>query len=269
MSGDASVLWFVGTALLTAAAWAAGVWLGRGGAWRGRLTIGFGVLAVIGWGWLVRHPAAAVAVVPVGVLSRVEGVGGVPWFMLILGAAWSRAALTRQRVVIAWAMMFGAVYFVHGGRWLLQETPAAVMGQTTRPYAIRQSRDYSCVPAACATALNLLGVPSTEKQMAELTQTRPGTGATVVRALDGLSQRLRGTGVTPRLLEVEPDAIGTLPLPLLTPLQFVAGRRHMVVVTRIDRRGYWVMDPTDGLQHFDRDAFAEVFRDQVIVFTRE
>jgi ABC-type bacteriocin/lantibiotic exporter with double-glycine peptidase domain len=142
------------------------------------------------------------------------------------------------------------------------------MGQTVEPYDIRQSQDYSCVPAACATALNLLGLPSTEMQMAELTQTRPGTGATLIRALDGLDRRLMGTGWRAVLLEPSVGELERLPLPALTPLQFEASRQHMVVVSRFAYDGVWVMDPMDGYTYFSREEFEAAYRRRVIVFER-
>lgn len=266
MSGSASVSWFVGIALFTVLAWLVGVRLGRGSAWTGRTTIAVGVALMLGWGWLIRHPATAVSVFPVNVLSQIEGVGGVPLFMLILGAAWARSQVPRQRVVIAWAMTFGAIYFVNGGMWMLQKTPTAVMGQSVYPDDIRQSQDYSCVPAACATALNLLDVPSTERQMAELTQTRPGTGATIIRALDGLERRLQGGRLRPVLLEPTLTELRHLPMPALTPLQFEPTRRHMVVLTKVTDRGVWIMDPMEGYLYFIHEEFNQKFRNQVIVF---
>lgn len=268
MDGSTSVNWFIGIALVTALGWLLGVRLGRRSAWIGGLVIVSGVGLMFGWGWLIRHPATAVHVIPASVLSRIEGVGGVPIFMMILGAAWSRARVNRQRIVIGWAMMFGAIYFVNGGMWLLQQTPTAVMGQSVKASEIRQSVDYSCVPAACATALNLVGVSSTEMQMASLTQTRPGTGATIIRALDGLERRLEGTGIRPVLLEPTLAELPGVPLPALTPLQFESARRHMVVISRVTDAGVWVMDPVDGYHYLDTQRFAEVYRDQVIVFVR-
>ncbi|MEM9420048.1 MAG: cysteine peptidase family C39 domain-containing protein [Planctomycetota bacterium] len=266
MSGTESVNWFIGIALFTVLAWWGGVRLGRNGIWIGRLTIAGGILLILVWGWLIRHPATAVAVIPVGVLSRIEGVGGVPLFMMVLGAAWSRSEVARQRVVIGWAMMFGAIYFVNGGMWMLQETPTAVMGQSVSPYDIRQSQDYSCVPAACATALNILDFPSTEMQMAQLTQTRPGTGATMIRALDGLEQRLQGERVRPVLVAPRYEELGDLALPMLTPLQFEPTRQHMVVITKVSDKGVWIIDPMDGYYYLADEEMVDLYRDQAIVF---
>ena len=267
MGNDVSHLWFIGIAALTAAAWMLGLRIGRRSAWTGRCGIVVGLLLILLWAWLIRHPATAVRVVPLPILSRVEGVGGVPIFMLILGIAWARSRVARQRHVIAWAIMLGAIHFVNGGRWLLQETPAAVMGQTVSTSFTRQSQDYSCVPAACATALNLLGHPSTEAQMARLTLTRPGTGATIIRALDGLTRRLAESDLQPVLIEPTLAELRHLPLPALTPLQFEPSRRHMVVISQIDRDGAWVMDPVEGYLYLKRSELQESFRQQVIVFT--
>ena len=263
----ASTLWFVIIAAVCCLMWLAGVRLGRGPTWLGRCTLLIGIVLMLSWGWLMRHPATAVQVIPVSLLSRIEGVGGVPLFMLVLGVAWARSQLTRQKHVVAWAMMFGAVYFVNGGLWLLQETPAAVMGQTVSPGGeVLQSQDYSCVAAASATTLNLLGVPSTEAQMAELTLTRPGTGATIIRALDGLARRLEHEPLQPVLLEPDWDELTRLPLPALTPLQFESTRRHMVTLTRISPTHVWIMDPVDGYGCKERDEFLAIYRGQAIAF---
>ena len=84
---------------------------------------------------------------------------------------------------------------------MIQSTPRNAFGRQTSSGPVMQSQDYSCVPAACATALNQLGLPTTEAEMAELTQTRPGTGATLIRALAGLRERLAGTSFSVELVQ--------------------------------------------------------------------
>lgn len=266
--GSLSVYWFVGIALVTVLSWLIGVRLGRGPTWLGRWGLLLAGAMMIGWGWLVHHPSIAVSLIPLSLLSRIEGVGGVPVFMFILGIAWARSCIRRQRLVISWAMLIGTIYFVNGGMWLLQQTPSSVMGQSQSGDAVLQSQDYSCVPAACATALNLLNMPSTEAQMAEYTQTRPGTGATMIRALHGLRMRLIDTTTVPVLLEPEWDTLSRLPMPALTPLQFEATRRHMVTLTDVGEHGVWMMDPMDGSTFLDKEEFLTYFRGQVIVFDR-
>lgn len=55
-----------------------------------------------------------------------------------------------------------------------------------------QTTDYTCSAAAAATILDSLGVPSSEKEMAELCLT--GEGTTWLGLYHGLSIRLQGTG---------------------------------------------------------------------------
>ena len=265
---SATAVWFVLAALLTMAGWLMGRTLGRGGAVRAAVGVLLAVGGMFAWAWLIRRPSVAVEVIPVGVLSRIEGVGAVPLFAAVLGVAWSRCHCGRQRVVVAWAMVLGAVYFHNGGGWLLQSTPSSVMGQTIQSEPVRQSQDYSCVPAACATALNLLGLPTTEAQMADLTQVRAGRGATLIRALDGLGRRLVGTGVTVHLIEPTLSELAALPMPAVTPLQFEPTRQHMVTLTRVTPRGVWFLDPMDGYDSLPLDEFAAVYRGRALIFER-
>ena len=269
MTPQLNQCWFAGGALLVAAALAGGFWLGRRSTGAARAGVGFAVFWMIGWAWLVQHPAVTLQMVPANVLSRVEGFGGVPAFMLMLGVVWSHAARVRQKVVVGWAAVFGVIYFVNGGLWLVQDTPTAVMGHTARHRMVLQSQNYSCVPAACATALNLLGVPSTEAQLAELTDVRPGTGATVVRAVAGLEARLGPRSHwSPSLMEVSADALDRVTPPALTALQFEAGRRHMVVLLAVGPRGVLLLDPETGVQRYGRRRFAGLYRGQLIAFAR-
>ncbi len=221
------------------------------------------------WCWLHYHPAVAVYVIPLSVLTKIEGVGSVPIFMLLLGLAWSRAKLPRQKRVISWAIMFGGVFFVNGALWMLQSTPeqsfAATVGEGE---VVKQSQEYSCVPAACAQALDLLGVPTSEQQMAKLTHTRPGTGSTILRALDGLNKRLEHTPYTAELLEVTSEEVRQLPYPIVTPFRYEPTRLHMVTVTRTTPTSVMVADPIEGNMSMTWATFEEVFGGQVLVFVQ-
>jgi len=266
---DANTCWFVGAVLFIGVVAVGGAAVGRGALGAVRASVGAAVAWMLAWAWLVHHPDVALKFIPVELLSRIEGFGGVPAFMFLLGVLWSRTRLSRQRVVVVWAAAFGGIYFVNGGLWLLQDTPTSVMGHTyadATTGVVLQTQDYSCVPASCATALNLLGLPSTEAQMARLTDTRPGTGATVLRALRGLNKRLDGSPLRARLLALTAQGVQHLKLPALTPLQHERTRRHMVVILACNDRGVWLMDPMTGLDQMDIEAFRSVFVGQVIVF---
>ena len=266
---EANTCWFLSAILFTGLAGITGLAAGRGRAGTARAAGLAGIAWMLGWAWLVHHPDVAVQFLSVEVLSRVEGFGGVPAFMLMLGVLWSRTLRSRQRMLVVWAAVFGGIYFVNGGLWLIQDTPTAVLGHAAPGNAgalVLQSQDYSCVPASCATALNLLGRPSSEAQMARLTDTRPGTGATTLRALRGLNARLAQTPLRARLLVGSFEQIRVVDLPALTPLQYESTRRHMVVILDWTADGVWLMDPMAGLYEISIEDFRTLFVGQVIVF---
>lgn len=265
---EPTISWFVSIASLSTLAWAGGYYLGRRSAATARSVLVGGLACMGTWGWLSYHPAVAVKLIPLTVLTRIEGVGSVPFFMLLLGLAWSRARIPRQKRVITWAIMFGVVFFINGGLWMLQSTPEQGFAATVSDEPVLQSQAYSCVPAACAQALDLLGVPTSEKQMATLTQTRPGTGSTTLRAMHGLTQRLAGTAYQVELLQVQPEDLRSLPLPILTALRYETTRLHMVTILSVDKHELHIADPIDGEMFMDWDTLEAVFTGEVLVFVR-
>ncbi len=265
---DPTISWFISIAAICSLAWAGGYYLGRRSVSTARATLLTGLACMGTWVWLSYHPAVAVKLIPLPILSSIEGVGSVPFFMLLLGLAWSRAQVPRQRRVITWAIMFGAVFFVNGGLWMLQSTPEIGFAGTIKDEPVMQSQDYSCVAAASAQALDLLGVQSSEKQMAQLTQTRPGTGSTTLRAMYGLKQRLKHSVYEVEILEVSLIDLKQLPLPMLTPLQYEPTRRHMVTVTRVTDETIHVLDPVDGPVMISWDTMGQVFTGEVLVFVQ-
>lgn len=261
-----SLGWFVGLTGLALLALALGHTLGRGPKWWGRagLVVGVGIIAA--WAFLARRPSVAVAVLPVGVLSRIEGVAAVPAFMLVCGVAWGAARLRHQRRLAMWAAALGAVYFLNGGLWMLQHTPGADHFDRQARREVLQTQDFSCVPAACATALTRLGLPTDEATMAELTETRAGTGSTLFRAMEGLSHRLEASDLRVVLVEPRYEQLSRMPMPALTPLQFEASRRHMVTLLECGPHGVLLIDPMRGEIWMPAADFLEAYRGVVLAF---
>jgi len=264
---SASLLWFIGTCLSLPLAWWGGYVIGRRGDSAMRYAaISLAVVSILIWGWLIRHPAVAVHAMPVSALANLEGVGAAPIFMFIVGIAWSAALVSRQRAFVIVGMVMGAGYFLQGGMWMVQQTPVGAFAQGSHDEPTYQSQDYSCVPAACTTALRHLGIESSEAEMAELTQTRAGSGATLIRALDGLNVRLGDEGIVPQLIQPSYEQLVNLPVPMLTPLQYEATRLHMVTILNVEHDCVVVMDPVTGMETLSRERFEGLYRGQVIVF---
>jgi predicted double-glycine peptidase len=264
-----STTWFLFLAILGLMGWLAGVQLGRGSTRQVRLTLIVGILLMLAWAWLQHRPDLSVHIFPVRWLTHMEGTAAVPLFMLLLGMAWSRSRLPRQRRLALLGMAVGVVFFLQGGLWMVQTTPQLTQAHLNQGPLVFQSQDFTCVPAACATALNRMDVPTTEWQMAQLTRTRPGTGSTLIRAVDGLQQRLSGTGISVHVLTPTYDQLMVQPMPALTLLRTSAERYlHMVTLLEVNRLGVYVADPMYGTYFLERPEFERVYAGQAIVFAQ-
>lgn len=265
MSGSA--LWFMLIAAILPAAWFAGRACGRiKDTLRRSFVLGVAFAMLIGWAVLIKHPALAVQIIPLKALSRLEGIAAAPVFLFMLGVGWHMAVLKRQRAVMIVGMLLGAAYFVQGGLWMMRPTPTNAFEEQSGHLIVHQTQDYSCVPAASATALRLMGLSTTEAEMAELTETRAGSGATLIRALNGLNTRLKHTGITPELLEADYDMLMSIEPPMLTPLQYETVRLHMVTIIEVREDVILIADPQYGLEFVSRRNFEEIYRGQVIAF---
>ncbi|MEM6333147.1 MAG: cysteine peptidase family C39 domain-containing protein [Planctomycetota bacterium] len=260
-------VWFVLLAAVTAGAWAAGWWSARHSAVGARLAVMVGLIWLGFWVALHYRPDVAVMTMPSWLLSRLEGTASVPAFMLIVGVAMSAAALPRQRAMARCSAVVGAAVFVYGGVWMIQPAPT-LGGSSNVPGRAMQSTEYTCVAAASATALDLIGVPASELEMVELTGTRRGQGATFIRAYDGLRRKLEGTTFQPRIVRADLDDLGQLPMPALTALTTRPTSRHMVVITRVTDQFVWVFDPATGDRQMLHDEFDREYARDVILFVR-
>ena len=106
--------------------------------------------------------------------------------------------------------------------------------------------------------------------MAVLTNTRPGTGATAVRAAHGLQRRLAGSGVKVRLVNATASQLALLPTPMLLTVNFDGNQvyNHMIVLMHVNGEGAQVADPQDGLFFVPWNAFQDVIAGPAIVFDR-
>ena len=206
--------------------------------------------------------------IPPTVLYYIEGTGAVPLFMLMMGLTYAHSRLAHHKRLAMLSMLLGAIYFLQAGLWMLQSTPTELFADSVRGGVVIQSQEYSCVPAACATALRGLGVTASEAEMAQLTQVRPGTGATLIRAAEALRQKLADQPVAVHILDISYDQLPLLTGPLLTPLQFQMGRQHMVVLRRFNEHGVWVADPGQGEIFMRHEELEPVFTGRIIAFDR-
>lgn len=262
-----SALWFVLVAAMLPAAWFGGRACGKiQDKLRRGCVIGLAFALLIGWSLLIKHPALALQIIPLAALARLEGIGAAPLFIFMLGVGWHLAVLRRQRAIMVVGMCLGTAYFVQGGMWMMRPTPTNAFEDDLGNLVVEQTQDYSCVPAASATALRMLGLSATEAEMAELTETRAGTGATLLRALHGIDTRLKHTGIEATLLEQDYDELMRIEPPMLTPVQYEAARLHMVTIVEVRPHLVLIADPQVGVEFMSRRNFEAIYRGQVIAF---
>jgi len=269
---DGPTLWFFGLATMAVLSLIAGSRLGRWSSFYSMMILFIALLCICVCSWLQRNPALAAKLIPVGTLQYLEGTASVPFFMLILGIAWTRSCRLRQRALLGVGVIVGMVLFLQSGLWMIQRTPdpTAFEAYPGMSHILLQSQDYSCVSAASATALNLMGYHSTEAQMARYTNTRPMTGATTFRTVEGLQRRLSGTGVDVQLVDARVDQLATLPTPMLLTVNFTSNRRynHMVVLVYTNQQGAQLADPQDGMYFMRWDELKSVIAGPAIYFHR-
>lgn len=262
-----TVLWFALVLMAMAGAWLAGRWAARcEDPIRRGCMIGGAVTLLLLWAALIRHPTVAVQLIPAGTLARLEGVGAAPLFMFIVSVGWYLSSVRRQRAVMVIAVVMGFGYFLQGGLWMTKPTPTRAFSERSDRYLVEQTQDYSCVPAASATALRILGIRTSEAEMAELTKTRAGMGATLLRAFNGLEERLALTEIKPVLLQPDYEQLRTIKPPILTPLSYEPPRLHMVTILEVRDDRVLVADPQMGLEFLSRRGFESRYRGQVIAF---
>jgi len=268
---ETSVGWFVALGSLSILALSVGRWLGVGPTRRAWLGMVGGVLSLGLWGWLANEPAVALRAIPSGMLCYLEGTAAVPMFMLVIGIIWSRSVTVKQKRVAAFGSVIGGLFFLHSALWMLQPLHETTLANSIERRMVMQSTDYSCVPAACATVMNYMGLPTTEAEMARLTETRPMTGSTFIRAVDGLTDRLVGTNIKPELVDPTPEQLTVLPTPLITAIHPDSSSRfsHMVVVFGANDKKVWLGDPNVGLCTMPRVEFDSAYTGQAIIFSRD
>lgn len=116
----------------------------------------------------------------------------------------------------------------------------------------------------------MLGFDSTEAQMAAYTHTRAGMGSTVIRAAEGLTKRLNGSGIAVRIVPVKVEQLSLLPCPMLLTVNFGSnpGFNHMIVILKTNAVGADVWDPTDGLFFMPWAALKDTLAGPAIIFDR-
>lgn len=179
-------------------------------------------------------PTLLHAILPLSACVWLEGIPACfPW-MLMTGTLWTGPYTERLRRPARWMVVLGIVYFLFGSVWMiLPNVQIPVRENRTGHGLTLQARPDTCVAAASATALRMLGIESTENEMCYVTMVKPSRGSTLTRAAYGLRDYLkrRNINVVIRNISAEKlSQIATPKRPCLVIIRSGLFADHMVVV---------------------------------------
>ena len=274
----------------------AGRWLGERGPRTARTGLVVAFLLVALAAVPKFRPALLHTICPLSISIWLEGVlATFPW-MVLVGALWTGPFGKRVNRAGPLMLVLGLVYYAFGGVWMvLPNVEVAVQESRTARGITLQSRQDTCAPAACATALRMMGIETTEGEMCHVVMAKPGRGSTLARAAYGLRQHLkrRGIGVSLEGLSAEEVLQTAQPdRPILVVIRSNIAADHMVVVLgRVvilgsDQDGVVIANPAPGehggvesvridavfgygyfgFEVFTLDDFARLYRGGAIVF---
>ena len=280
-----SSIWFCLLGLCALAFLSLGRWLGEQPKTTALPTLIASVLLILLAAIPRFKPTLLHTTFPLGLTIYLEGIlATFPW-MLMVGILWSGRAFRRLHRAAILMIVLGFVYFLFGGVWMILPDVRPYERETrTKQGVTLQSRPDTCVPAACATALRRIGVPTTEAEMCHVVMAKPGRGSTLARAAYGLSHRLAHLAVTVSLRDLDLDqvlALASPSRPVLVVIRSNIAADHMVVVLGREPRGVIIANPSPGdhgrvrklpiktnfgFEVFAPDDFARLYRGGAIVF---
>ncbi|MGD0090708.1 MAG: cysteine peptidase family C39 domain-containing protein [Planctomycetota bacterium] len=136
---------------------------------------------------------------------------------------------------------------------------------------VRQTTNYTCGPAACATLLRRTGLDpeATESEMVPLCLTKRWGGASTLGMAVGLKKKVAPLGWHVRIVEPDWEAFKRLRKPALCAMSYLPFINHAVVVCAVEEGRVQVADPIAGLSCWPENEFRKMFRNEAVVVFRK
>jgi len=156
-----------------------------------------------------------------------------PW-MLMTGTLWTGPFTKRLRRPARLMVVLGLVYFLFGSIWMILPNVQIPVRENRTGYGLTlQARPDTCVAAASATALRMMGIGTTENEMCYVTMVKPTRGSTLTRAAYGLRDYLKRRNINVVIRNMSAEELSqtaTPKRPCLVIISSGAFADHMVVV---------------------------------------
>jgi hypothetical protein len=186
-----STLWFAAQALAASAAVILGLRVARArpAIWRPVAVVATALMLL--WPLVRVFPAAPLELLGPGIVIFIEVTGIVIPAALLFAIASGVVQRARDRRALRLLLVVCALYFVRSGLWMVHPPVPELSTATFEDGVCRQSTDYTCVAASLVTLLHAHGIEATETEMARLSYTEVGNGATDSRAAPDDADRVR------------------------------------------------------------------------------
>ena len=142
--------------------------------------------------------------------------------------------------------------------------PALGVTNIDRNGLCRQTTGYTCVAASMVTMLRAKGITADETEMARLSYTQVGGGATDSRALWALQRKLEGTGWAPRYRALDREGLIKASKPCMVQLDWGYFVSHMVPVMAADAETVVIGDPLSGERRVPMSKFEAQWKGNAI-----
>ncbi|HYE02148.1 MAG TPA: cysteine peptidase family C39 domain-containing protein [Phycisphaerales bacterium] len=265
-----TLVWFGAQVLLAAAGVALAPALARRPRpeWATACVLAFA--AMLAWPLMRFFPGAAIGVLGAPTVACLELTGLAIPAALLFSVAGAQLPRASDRRALRLLLVVCAVYFLKAGWWMVAPVVGIGgvpdLGPTRFERGVcRQTTGYTCVASSLVTALRAHGIDAQESEMARLSRTQVGGGATDSRALWALQEKLAGTGLAARYAALDRAGLVAVPKPCLVQLNWGFFTSHMVPVLAADEWHVTIGDPLAGRRTVSWETFLREWKGQAIV----
>jgi hypothetical protein len=170
----------------------------------------------------------------------------------------SEARLLRLLVLVA------CVYFVRAGWWMVGSSVPDLGTTLFDKNVCMQRTGYTCVAASAVTMLRANGIDATETEMARLSKTEIGGGATDSRAVWGLEEKLAGSPWEVEYEVMDLTGLANVAKPCMVQIGWGYFLAHMVTVLDANPETVTLGDPLRGTVAMPASDFMRTWKGKVI-----
>ncbi|MFN7020525.1 MAG: cysteine peptidase family C39 domain-containing protein [Phycisphaerales bacterium] len=221
--------------------------------------------AMLLWPLMRVFPVEPIDLLGAPTVACIELTGlAIPAVLLFAIAARHMPKKSDGRAILLLTAVAG-VYFVKAGWWMLAPVSGGLGPTNVDAHGVcRQSTGYTCAAASMVTMLRARDIPADETEMARLSYTQVGGGATDSRVLWALERKLAATELRPRYQRLDLAGLIAASKPCLVQLDWGYFTSHMVPVLSATEQTVVIGDPLIGKREMSAADFVRKWKGAAI-----